>query len=47
MTDSKPGSDDAAAGAPGQGDTLKDASDEAVRELEREDEPHAGRGDGG
>jgi hypothetical protein len=35
------------AGGPGQGDTLKDASDEAVRELEREDDPHAGRGDYG
>jgi len=30
------------------GDTLKDASDEAVRFMEEGDEPgHAGRGDGG
>ena len=35
------------AGGPGQGNSLKDLSDEAVREMENEDEPHAGRGDYG
>jgi hypothetical protein len=35
------------AGGPGQGNTLKDLSDEAVREMEKSDEPHAGRGDYG
>jgi hypothetical protein len=35
------------AGGPGQGNTLKDLSDETVREMEKEDEPHAGRGDYG
>ena len=35
------------AGGPGQGDTLKDASDEAVREMEkrRDGAGHAGAGD--
>ncbi len=35
------------AGGPGQGDTLKDASDEATREMEkrRDGEGHAGAGD--
>jgi hypothetical protein len=58
MTDRKPKPDDAAggeeggmgsgsAGGPGQGNSLKDASDEAVRELDNEDEPHAGHGDYG
>ncbi len=35
------------AGGPGQGNSLKDLSDEAVRELENEEEPHAGHGDYG
>jgi hypothetical protein len=35
------------AGGPGQGDSLKDLSDEAVRDLEEGEEPHAGRGDYG
>ena len=35
------------AGGPGQGNSLKDLSDEAVREMENEEEPHAGRGDYG
>jgi hypothetical protein len=35
------------AGGPSQGNTLKDLSDENVREMEKEDEPHAGRGDYG
>jgi hypothetical protein len=35
------------AGGPSQGNSLKDLSDEAVRELEESEEPHAGRGDGG
>ena len=35
------------AGGPGQGNSLKDLSDDAVREMEKEDEPHAGRGDYG
>lgn len=58
MTENKPNPEDAASGAdggmacgsaggPGQGNTLQDASDEAVRELENEDEPHAGHGDYG
>ena len=58
MAENKPRDQDAAGGAeggmaegtaggPGQGDTLKDASDEAVREMENEDEPHAGHGDYG
>ncbi len=58
MADNKPNPDDEAGGAeggmasgsaggPGQGNSLKDLSDEAVRELESEDEPHAGHGDYG
>ena len=35
------------AGGPGQGNSLKDLSDEAVREMEESEEPHAGRGDYG
>lgn len=37
------------AGGPGQGDTLQDASDEAVREMEsrRDGAGHAGTGDFG
>lgn len=54
MTDDKPKADpaggaeggmaDGTAGGPGQGDTLKDASDEAVRAIEERD-GHAGTGD--
>jgi hypothetical protein len=57
MADNKPNPDDAAGGAEGgmaggsaggpQGNSLKDLSDEAVRELDNEEEPHAGRGDYG
>jgi hypothetical protein len=58
MADNKTNPDDAAGGAeggmaggsaggPGQGNSLKDLSDEAVRELDNEEEPHAGRGDYG
>ncbi|HEY0625363.1 MAG TPA: hypothetical protein VGD10_01385 [Allosphingosinicella sp.] len=35
------------AGGPGQGNGLVELSDEAVRELEKGEEPHAGRGDYG
>ncbi len=35
------------AGGPGQGNTLKDLSDEAVRDLEQSDDHHAGHGDYG
>jgi hypothetical protein len=35
------------AGGPGQGNTLKDASDEAMREIEKRGEAHAGTGDYG
>jgi hypothetical protein len=35
------------AGGPGQGNGLKDLSDEAVSDLEKAETPHAGRGDGG
>ena len=41
------GMPDGTAGGPGQGNTLKDLSDETVREMEKGDEPHAGRGDYG
>ncbi len=38
---------DGSAGGPGQGDTLQDASDEAVREMEKRKDGagHAGTGD--
>jgi hypothetical protein len=38
---------DGTAGGPGQSNSLKDLSDEAVSELEKSEEPNAGRGDGG
>lgn len=38
-----------AGGGPGRGNTLKDASDEAIREMEnrRDGQGHAGTGDNG
>jgi hypothetical protein len=41
------GMGEGSAGGPGQGDSLQDLSDENVREMEKQDEPHAGRGDYG
>jgi len=47
VTGRKPDADEAPAQEP-EGNSLQDASDEAVRELEEGDEPgHAGRGDYG
>lgn len=42
------GMNEGSAGGPGQGNSLKDLSDETVEFLEKSDEPgHAGRGDYG
>ena len=41
------GMSEGSAGGPGQGNTLQDASDEAMREIEKRGEAHAGTGDYG